>query len=109
MHTNCSEYIDPANLYHQQLLALHQPDLDGSRRAALLHMLLLLLPRTLATACFYANPHSHISLESEGMDNYPLNQPPPFQNRGYRVPDPACPECLHLLSPGCQMQSDRSG
>jgi hypothetical protein len=53
---------DPVSLY-QQLLAFPQPDLDGSQRATLLHMLLLLLPRILATACFYENPHSHICLK----------------------------------------------
>jgi hypothetical protein len=110
MDTNRSEHTVnyPASL-HQQLLAFPQPDLGGSQRAVLLHTLLLWLPRTLAIACFYANLHSHISLESQGMENDPLSQPPPFQNRGYRVPDLACPVCLHALSTGCQMQLNHNG
>ena len=107
MHTNRSEYTvnDPVSLP----LVFPQPDLDGSQRAVLLHTLLLWLPRILAIAYFYANLHSHISLESQGMENCPLSQPPPFQSTGYRVPGLACPESLHALSPGCQMQSDHSG
>jgi hypothetical protein len=73
MHTNRSEYTanDPVSLY-QQPLVFPPPDLDGSQRAVLLHTLLLWLPRTLAIAYFYVNLHSHISLESQGMENYPL-------------------------------------
>src|SRR5467141_4291795 len=97
MRTNRSEHQCPLFI------------LERSPRAALSHMLLLWLPHTLATACSYANLHSHISLESQGTENYPSSRPPPFQNRGYRAPDLACPECLHALSPCCQMQSDHSG
>src|ERR1700735_1810556 len=71
----------PASL-HQRLLAFPQPDLGGSQRAVLLHTLLLWLPRTLAIACFYANLHSHIFLESQGMENYPLGSEPAEINDG---------------------------
>ena len=97
--TNRSEHIVRylVRLY-QRLLAFPQPDLDGSQRAGLLHTLLMWLPRTLAIACFYANLHSHISLKSRGTENCPLSQPPPSQNRGYRVPGPGASMLYHLVA-----------